>query len=78
MSEAKNISEIPATMGERIAQIRAQRGLSVEQLAAMANLTPADVQDIEANTLLPKNIVILRIANALEVWVDYLLYGSIW
>lgn len=70
-------------IGQRIAQLREQAGLTQEQLAGMAGLKPSNVARIEAGCYAAPIEVVQAIAEALGKTVDIIdpecgkMYGSI-
>lgn len=71
----KNNSTILIKFGERVREIRTQKGLSQEQLAHIANVHRTYIGMIERAE---KNITLInieKIANALEIDIKDLLNG---
>lgn len=64
-------------IGNRIRATRTQKGYSQEQLANLAELTPAHISHIENGHTKLSLPAIVGIANALEVTVDQLLYDNV-
>lgn len=64
-------------MGTRIYERRRQKRLTQEELAEIAGVTPQTISTAELGkkALRPENL--LKICNALEISVDYLLQGQI-
>lgn len=64
-------------MGKRIVTRRKQLGLSQEELAALADVSPQMVSTAErgSKSILSENL--LKLSNALGVTADYLLTGRI-
>ena len=69
-------SELMATTGERIRQIREKRGLTQDQLAEAAEISKGFLSDVENNNKNISSQSLLRIATALGASVDYLLQGG--
>ena len=61
------------TLGQRIARLRKEKGLSQGELAKQMGLTPGLVSDYERNRLRPHPEMTARFALALEVSTDELL-----
>jgi transcriptional regulator with XRE-family HTH domain len=60
--------------GQRVARIRQERGLSVQELATKAHTTYQTIWRIEAGKMPAPSIVLAqRIGRALGVGVDYLI-----
>lgn len=59
--------------GEKIREIRMQRGYNQEQLAELANLNRVTIAKYESGKVEPGAQALARIADALEVTVDALL-----
>lgn len=69
----KNKSEILIKFGDRVREIRTQKGLSQEQLASLADVHRTYIGMIERAE---KNITLInieKIANALEISINELL-----
>lgn len=65
-----------ATTGERIREIREAKGLTQDQLSALAGISKGFLSDVEHNNKNLSSQGLLRIANALGASVDYLLRGQ--
>lgn len=65
------------TTGERIREIRENRGLTQEQLAKKAEISKGFLSDVENDKRNIGSQGILRIANELGASVDYLLAGKV-
>ena len=63
-------------IGQRIRDIRKQRGYTQEALAEAANLSASYVSHIELGLKSASLAAILQIAKALDVSLDQLLYGN--
>jgi transcriptional regulator with XRE-family HTH domain len=67
------VAQIPL-FGQRVARIRQERGLSVQELATKARTTYQTIWRIETGHMKAPSIVLAqRIARALGVGVDYLI-----
>lgn len=71
LQESKYLS----AFGKRVAEIRKGRGITQEQLAEMANLTPLAISFIEQGRRWPRIITVHKVAKALGVQVDDLFKG---
>jgi transcriptional regulator with XRE-family HTH domain len=63
----------PETIGDRIRQLRERRELTQVQLAEKAGLPAATISHFETDIRTPGTTTLQRLAEALEVTVDYLL-----
>ncbi len=54
-------------VGTTIRQLREERGLSVERLAARAGLTRSTIDRVETGAASPRLVTLTAIADALEV-----------
>lgn len=63
-------------MGQRIAKRRQEMGLTQEELAEKGNMTPQFVSyaELGKRAMRPENVI--KMADALEVSIDYLLTGE--
>lgn len=62
-----------AGIGRRIAEIRREVGLTQEQLAERAGISVVHLSNIELGKKTPGLMVLIRIAEALEVATDWIL-----
>ena len=62
-------------MSERLKQARRYRGLRQEDLARTATVGIATIRRIEQKTMEPRLSTIQRIADALGIRVEWLLFG---
>ena len=60
-------------VAKRVAEARRARGMTQEELAAKADVSPTHVSVLERGVKLPNLDTFIAIANALEVSADYLL-----
>ena len=65
-----------ATLGERIAQFRKEKGLKQDELAEMLGITPQAVSKWENDQTCPDITLLPKLAEILEVTVDELLSGK--
>ena len=63
-------------IGERIKKQRLLNGYSREKLAEMVDITPRFCYDLELGLKNMSDNTLLRLSSALNVSVDYLLFGS--
>jgi transcriptional regulator with XRE-family HTH domain len=66
----------PTTLGERVAQLRKQKGLTQEKLAQRADISTPFVSDIENDKRNVSSKVLLKLSDALDVSLDYLMKGK--
>ncbi len=64
-------------IGTRIKEIRAQQGISAEELAELANLSSVYISYIENARRKPSLASLVKICNALGITLDELLYGNL-
>lgn len=67
------VKEEDMEIGERIKKFRIRRGLTQEQFAGKMNSAASTISDIERGKRIPRANTLLKIADILEVSVDYLL-----
>lgn len=65
-----------ATTGDRIREVREQRGMTQDQLAEAANISKGFLSEVENNKRNISSDNLLRIANVLGASADYLLRGE--
>jgi len=65
----------PILMGQRIKEQRLLRGYSREKLAELTNITPRYCYDIELGTKNMSLQTLCKVASALSVSTDYILFG---
>jgi transcriptional regulator with XRE-family HTH domain len=65
-----------SAVGERIKQRRQQLGYTQDRLATQAKISKGFLSDVETGTRNPSADYLLRIADALEVSLDYLMKGG--
>lgn len=66
-----------AALGKRIKEKRISKKLTQEQLGEMCELSAAHIGNIERGTRILSVEVLFRIAQVLNVSVDYLLFDSV-
>lgn len=65
------------SIGERIKYIRTQKGLSQEELAEFADVSPVYISNVERGEKSASLRIVIAIANALNVTADSLLIDSL-
>jgi transcriptional regulator with XRE-family HTH domain len=68
---------VPATLGERIAECRANLGWTQKTLADRAGISVTFLSELENGHRMPGTEIALRLADALGVTIDYLLRGHL-
>jgi transcriptional regulator with XRE-family HTH domain len=67
---------VPATLGRRIAECRERLGLTQSEFAQRAGISVTFLSEVENDKRKPGTDVILQIADALGVSIDYLIKGE--
>lgn len=62
------------TLGQRIKELREEKGMTQEELGKLVNVSKASFSKYEANAIEPNTITIIFLANFFNVSLDYL-YG---
>jgi transcriptional regulator with XRE-family HTH domain len=70
------VNETPVSLGERISDLRERRNWTQRQLAEAADLSPTFLSEIENDRRNVGAAILLRIADALDASLDYLLRGE--
>lgn len=68
--------ETPSSLGARIADLRDRRGWTQRQLAEAADLSATFLSEIENDRRNVGAAILLRIADALDASLDYMLRGE--
>ena len=68
--------QVPAFLGQAIAMWRAERGMTLRELARNADVRPPHVSRIENGKALPSLPVLFRIAQALDIHPGILLVSD--
>lgn len=58
--------------GDRLKELREDKGMRQEELAEMLNVTRATISAYETNTAFPSFLILVKIADIFEVSLDYL------
>ncbi len=64
----------PAGLGNRLREVRTQRGLSQADLAGCARVSRKTINTVENRVFVPSTVLALRLARALETTVEELFY----
>ena len=75
MAVKQNEAE-PVEVGARVRELRQKKGWTLDQLAGEVGVSKGSLSLLENGKARPAGLVMLRIANALDASVDYLLRGS--
>jgi len=70
-SAASGLEEIVSSIGPKLRELRAQRGLSLQQLAERSDVSAAAIHKIERNGMVPTITTLLKLAGALNRPVSY-------
>jgi transcriptional regulator with XRE-family HTH domain len=76
MSTAGSPNVLP-TLGARVAALRDQRGFKQQELAKHADLSVTFLSEVENDHRKPGADALLRLADALETTLDYLVKGEL-
>jgi len=61
------------TIGEKIKQVRSQKGLTIRSLSELSGLNIATISHVENGKVKPNSITIARLARTLELDFDELI-----
>lgn len=64
----------PAELGNRLREVRTQRGLSQADLAVRARVSRKTINTVENRVFVPSTVLALRLAHALDTTVEQLFY----
>lgn len=64
------------TLGERIRTVRKNKGLSQKALGELCGIAEANIRKYELGKQNPKYGTIMKIADALEIHYEYLIFGD--
>jgi transcriptional regulator with XRE-family HTH domain len=67
------VEQLVINVGRKIRELREQRGLTLRQLSAKADVSASTIQKIERNLISPSLGTVLRIAKGLETTIESLL-----
>jgi quercetin dioxygenase-like cupin family protein/ribosome-binding protein aMBF1 (putative translation factor) len=67
------VDNVVGAIGPKIRELRAQRGLSLQQLADRAEVSPAAIHKIEHNGMVPTIATLMKLAVALNRPVSFLI-----
>lgn len=69
--------EVVTTIGQRVREIRLKHGHSMEQFAKLIQSTSATINNIEHGYSIPSGAILMKIANAYKVSIDWILLGQL-
>jgi transcriptional regulator with XRE-family HTH domain len=70
-------SAVPASLGRRIADCREQRAWTQRTLAEEAGISVTFLSEVENDRRMPGTEALLKLADALESTLDYLVKGTV-
>ncbi|HEY3187708.1 MAG TPA: cupin domain-containing protein [Solirubrobacteraceae bacterium] len=76
MTDTSAIDKTVSQLGGKVAQARAERGWSLQQLADRAGLSPAAIHKVEKSGMTPTIASLMKIASALGKSVAYFIAES--
>ncbi|MDP9073321.1 MAG: cupin domain-containing protein [Actinomycetota bacterium] len=65
------LEEIVSSIGPKLRELRAQRGLSLQQMADLSDVSAAAIHKIERNGMVPTITTLLKIAGAFNRPISY-------
>ncbi|MFD2114691.1 helix-turn-helix domain-containing protein [Paenibacillus yanchengensis] len=69
--------QIITSIGQRVRDIRLKHGHSMESFAKMIQSTSATINNIEHGYSIPSGAILMKIANAYKVSIDWILLGEL-
>jgi DNA-binding XRE family transcriptional regulator len=72
----QHVDGIVSSIGPKLKQLRQENRLSLQQLAAMAEVSAAAIHKIERNDMVPTITTLLKIATALDRPLSYFVDGD--
>lgn len=72
----QHVDGIVSSIGPKLKQLRQENRLSLQQLAAMAEVSAAAIHKIERNDMVPTITTLLKIATALDRPLSYFVDGE--
>jgi transcriptional regulator with XRE-family HTH domain len=67
MSENRSANDALRSFGQAVSELRAERGMSVSELASATRTTPRRIQRLEAGRVDPPYDLLVALVNALDV-----------
>ncbi|MDK2794458.1 MAG: HTH-type transcriptional regulator, cell division transcriptional repressor [Caldanaerobacter sp.] len=64
------------SVGERIRYARKKNNLTIPALSKLTGLSPGNLSDLENNKSMPSSNALIKLKNALNVSIDWLLTGE--
>ncbi len=68
---AAEVEEIVNSIGPKVAELRKSKGLSLQQLADLSDVSPAAIHKIERSGMVPTITTLLKLGTALGMPVSY-------
>lgn len=69
--QAKHVDDVVSRVGEKLSGLRRAKGLSLQQLAAIADVSAAAIHKIERSGMVPTITTLLKLGKALGMPVGY-------
>jgi transcriptional regulator with XRE-family HTH domain len=70
-ADVRQVNDIVSMVGRKVSDLRRAKGLSLQQLAAVSDVSPAAIHKIERSGMVPTITTLLKLATALGVSVSY-------
>lgn len=70
-ADVRQVNDIVSLVGRKVSGLRRAKGLSLQQLAAVSDVSPAAIHKIERSGMVPTITTLLKLATALGVSVSY-------
>lgn len=70
-ADIRQVNDIVSLVGRKVSSLRRAKGLSLQQLAAVSDVSPAAIHKIERSGMVPTITTLLKLAAALGVSVSY-------
>ena len=74
--EASSQGDVPVNVGERVRDVRAHRGLSLQDIVQRTGIDEKTLAGIEAGEIAPPLGVIIKLAKALEMKMGFFISGE--
>ncbi len=71
VSSGVEVDQIVSKIGPKLADLRKEQGLSLQQLATISDVSPAAIHKIERSGMVPTITTLLKLATALGVTVSH-------
>jgi transcriptional regulator with XRE-family HTH domain len=70
-ADVRQVDDIVSLVGRKVSDLRRAKGLSLQQLAAISDVSPAAINKIERSGMVPTITTLLKLAAALGVSLSY-------